>query len=78
MSCKVSLVGKADTNVAGSTVCVFLGARFSAVTFQWSKRLPKTSGTVHSYLAHTDASARELPVSREQLVIIQRNWCPCQ
>lgn len=50
------MVSKPDLGLPSSAV--FLGARFSAVTFQWSKRLPWTSHTVQSYLARTEHRGR--------------------
>lgn len=59
-----------DTRLPSSGM--FLEARFSAVTFQWSKRLPQTSHSVRGYLPHTKHRGKAQPVSGEQQLITQR------
>lgn len=77
-SCKVFLCVFSKPATGSLSNGMFLEARFSAVTFQWSKRLPWTSHSVQSYLAHTEHKGKARPVSGEQQLITQRYWCPCQ
>lgn len=75
LSCEVCVVCQPDAGLPFSRV--FLEARFSAVTSQRSKRLPRTSHIVQSYLAHTEHRGKTLSVSGEQQLITQRYLCPC-